>query len=129
MSTPTSTRMVRTATMRSQRPMLEVTPIANAFLEVLYATIESLTSSNPYIKHTGRRAVTGNNRPKTGAGTPKFTGNKLIRGLIPFMNVVRFGLWLIALLAMLVVLHSGVADAQRVVANGVTVFFEFTSVL
>jgi hypothetical protein len=109
--------------------MHEVTPIANAFLEVLYATIESLTSSNPYIKHTGRRVVTGNNRPKTGAGTPKFTGNKLIRGLIPFMNVVRFGLWLIALPAMLVVLHSGVADAQRVVANGVTVFFEFTSVL
>lgn len=41
MSTPMSRRMLRTATMRSPRPMLKITPSANAFLKVLYPTIRS----------------------------------------------------------------------------------------
>jgi hypothetical protein len=43
MSTAMSRRMLRTATMRSPRSMLEITPSGNGFLSVLYPTISSLT--------------------------------------------------------------------------------------
>ena len=43
MTTPMSRRMLRMATMRSPRVMLELTPSGNGFLSVLYSTNWSLT--------------------------------------------------------------------------------------
>jgi len=58
MSTPMSRRMLRTATIRSPRPMLEITPSGNGVLSVLYPTILVTHKVRTHLKPSAKEGKT-----------------------------------------------------------------------